>query len=111
MRGREGDEWRERMLEKLGRIKGAGSDEESGNECGEEDDDDSNGNMEGTVDKLQQAVFRTSTSGTLVARLNLRGPGKSIFDMKFMKEAMLRQQHIDGMEDNEFAQDIDTTIG
>jgi U3 small nucleolar RNA-associated protein 14 len=138
MRGREGDEQGRKDIEEMlergeklrRRIKGVGSDAESS----DEDEDDDDGHVEGSVDKLKQAAFDEVQTIDLENAGGLAEPqraGKSIFDMKFMKEAMAKQQQsadkiaddfikelgvsVDGAEDNgadeTVAQEMDTASG
>ena len=105
MRGREGDEQGRKEIEEMlergeklrRRIKGVGSDEESVDDEDEDDDDDDDGggNGEGGVNKLKQAAFDELQKINLEDNsipANQQGAGKTIFDMKFMKESMARQQ-------------------
>jgi U3 small nucleolar RNA-associated protein 14 len=119
MRGRGGDEQGRKEIEEMlergeklrRRIKGVGSDEESGSDEGDDYDDD-DGTGEGGVDKLKQAAFdelqkinledsSTSASG--------QKAGKTIFDMKFMKDAMARQQQSADRMADDFIKEIGVT--
>lgn len=100
MRGREGEEGRREIEEMLARgeklrqkIQGVGSEDESGGE--NDDDDDDDGGMEGGIEMIKQGAFDElkrieMEDGSI--RIEQNGKGKSIFDMKFMKDAMARQQ-------------------
>jgi U3 small nucleolar RNA-associated protein 14 len=84
------------------RIKGVGSDGESGSDEGD-DDDDGDGAGEGGVDKLKQAAFDELQKINLEdssTSANEQRAGKTIFDMKFMKDATARQQSADRMADD-----------
>jgi U3 small nucleolar RNA-associated protein 14 len=100
MRGREGDEQGRKDIEEMlergeklrRRIRGVASDQESDDE---ENDDDSGGDGEGGVDKVKQAAFDELQKIDLKDREiagEQEGTRKSIFNMKFMKDAMARQQ-------------------
>lgn len=115
MRGREGDELGRKDVEEMlergeklrRRIKGVGSDDES---SGDDDgDDDENG--EESAERAKRAAFDQLQKidledSNLSAEQNQ--PGKSIFNMKFMKEAMARQrQNADRLADD-FVKELGT---
>lgn len=102
MRGREGagEEGRREIEDMLARgeklrrrIKGVGSDEESGED--EDDVDESGGEGDG-VERIKQNAFDELRKVEMEnGSIRLDGGGsksKSIFEMKFMKDAMTRQQ-------------------
>ncbi|KAG6856329.1 hypothetical protein H0H87_005530 [Tephrocybe sp. NHM501043] len=104
MRAREGEEGRQEIEEMLARgeklrrrIKGVGSDDESGS--GEENGDHDNGdNIDGDIEMIKQGAFDelhrvdVEDSGVQMGSEGKK-KSKSIFEMKFMKDAMARQQH------------------
>jgi U3 small nucleolar RNA-associated protein 14 len=116
MRGREGDEQGRKDIEEMldrgeklrRRIRGVASDEESDDD---ENDSDGDENGEGGVDKAKQAAFDELQKIDLEDRViegEQEGTRKSIFNMKFMKDAMVRQQrHADRMADD-FIKEIGT---
>jgi U3 small nucleolar RNA-associated protein 14 len=119
MRGREGDEQGRKDIEEMlergeklrRRIKGVDSDEESGDDDGDDDDDD-DGNGEGSLDKLKQAAFDEVQKidledGDVSAKQ--QSTGKTIFDMKFMKQAMARQQQSADRMADDFIKEIGMT--
>ena len=114
MRGREGDEQGRKDVEEMlergeklrRRIKGVGSDDESSDD---DDDDDENG--EESAERAKQAAFDELQKIDLEdSNISVeQQPGKSIFNMKFMKEAMARQQQsVDRLADD-FIKELGTT--
>ncbi|KAF8079316.1 Utp14-domain-containing protein [Lyophyllum atratum] len=102
MRGREGmggegrreiEEMLERGEKLRRRIRGVGSDDESGGE--EEEEDDDMGDAEDGIERIKQGAFdelkRVEMEDGSV-RIEGGEKSKSIFEMKFMKDAMARQQ-------------------
>ncbi|KAG5651215.1 hypothetical protein H0H81_009463 [Sphagnurus paluster] len=99
MRGREGTEGRQEIEEMLARgeklrrkISGVGSDEESG----EDDEDSVDGDAEGGVERIKRDAFeelkKLEEGNADVEVESGAKKSKSIFEMKFMKDAMARQQ-------------------
>ncbi|KAG6901574.1 hypothetical protein C0995_010342 [Termitomyces sp. Mi166 len=100
MRSREGEEGRQEIEEMLARgekltrkIKGVGSDDES-----DEDDEDGEGSGDdGDFDRIKRGAFDElqkleKKDDGLDTEGGEKKQGKSIFEMKFMKDAMARQQ-------------------
>lgn len=103
MRGKEGigEEGRREIEEMLDRgeklrrkIQGVGS---NGSGAEESDEDDEGGDLEGGVEKIKKGAFDElerieAEEGEAVDSMAKSGKGKSVFEMKFMKDAMARQQ-------------------
>ncbi|KAG6840084.1 hypothetical protein C0991_009061 [Blastosporella zonata] len=104
MRTREGEEGRQEIEDMLARgeklrrrIKGVASDDESD----EDTDDDKEGfgdDAEDNIGKIKRGAFDElrrveMEDGSLQIEGGGKGKSKSIFEMKFMKDAMARQQH------------------
>lgn len=119
MRGREGGEQGRKDIEEMlergeklrRRIKGVRSDEESGDDD-DEDDSDDGGNGEDSVDKLREAAFdelqKIDLEESSISAPEQRA-GKTIFDMKFMKDAMARQQQTADRMADDFIKEIGPT--
>ncbi|KAG6891640.1 hypothetical protein C0992_001326 [Termitomyces sp. T32_za158] len=100
MRSRDGEEGRQEIEEMLARgeklrrkIKGVGSDDDSD---GDDEDDEGSGD-EGDIERVKQGAFdelQKLEKGDADSQAEGGGnkKGKSIFEMKFMKDAMARQQ-------------------
>ncbi|KAG6919847.1 hypothetical protein DXG01_015552 [Tephrocybe rancida] len=112
MRSREGEEGRQEIEDMLSRgeklrrrIKGVGSDDESDEDEGDEDEgfeDDAEGDSgrikQGAFDELKRVEMEDDS---LENEAGGKSKSKSIFQMKFMKDAMARQQHsVDRMADD-----------
>lgn len=106
------------------RIKGVGSDESEGDE--EEDDDDNGLDLEANIEKIKQSAFdelRRLDEDAIDQTEGEKQKAKSVFEMKFMKDAMARREleasrdkddfikemggRVSGGEDSDEEQDID----
>lgn len=95
------------------RIKGIGSEEsEDGSE--DENDDDGNGlNVEGGLEKIKQSAFDELRKLGEAERLegDKNQMGKSVFEMKFMKDAMARQMQATNKTMDDFVKEMGGNIG
>ncbi|PPQ94586.1 hypothetical protein CVT25_011899 [Psilocybe cyanescens] len=117
MRGKEGlDEDSRRDIEDMlargeklrRRIKGVGSDEEEDEDSDDDDDDVDGMDIEGGIEKIKQGAFdelRQLDAGDNIEESEKR-KGKSIFEMKFMKDAMARQAQVANREVDDFIKEM-----
>ncbi|KAF8645236.1 hypothetical protein AX16_008063 [Volvariella volvacea WC 439] len=104
MQGREGmDEETRRDIEEMlergeklrRRIQGVGSDESEGDHGESEDDDENDEGGDGGLERIKQNAFdeiRALDAEDADGAESSGKKGKSVFEMKFMKDAMARQQ-------------------
>ena len=87
------------------RIKGIGSDE---SEDDSNDDDDDGLDAEGGLEKIKQDVFNELSKQDEAERIegDESQKGKSIFEMKFMKDAMARQMQATNKLADDFIKEI-----
>ena len=123
MRQREGlDEDSRRDIEEMlergeklrRRIKGVGSDEEDDEESDEDDDDD--GDVEGGIEKIKQSAFDElrkldDDEDGEEGEESAKKKSKSVFEMKFMKDAMARQNAAAKKDVDDFIKEMGGTIG
>ncbi|KAF9014157.1 Utp14 protein-domain-containing protein [Cyathus striatus] len=95
------------------RIKGVGSDESEGDDGS--DDDNIDGDVEGGIEHIKQTAFdelRQLHAGDVSMDIEEQGKkGKSVFEMKFMKDAMARQQHATDKVADDFLREMGETLG
>ncbi|KAF9461892.1 Utp14 protein-domain-containing protein [Collybia nuda] len=118
MKGREGEEGRREIEEMLARgeklrrkIRGVGSEDESDEN---DDEDDGDSDLEGGIERIKQGAFDElkrieMEDGSI--RIEPNGKGKSIFDMKFMKDAMARQQQDADKVVDDFVKEMGDQLG
>lgn len=118
MRSRDGEEGRQEIEEMLVRgeklrrkIRGVGSDDDS-----DEGDEDEGSGDEGDIERIQQSAFdelqrlEKGDSG-LQTGGGGKNKGKSIFEMKFMKDAMARQQQAADKMADDFIKEMGGQLG
>ncbi|KAF8971906.1 Utp14 protein-domain-containing protein [Flammula alnicola] len=90
------------------RIKGVGSDESEDGEEEEEEDDDDGMDLEGNIEKIKQGAFEElrKLDETGVEEEGEKRKGKSVFEMKFMKDAMARRAVEANREKDDFIKEM-----
>ncbi|KAF8167250.1 Utp14 protein-domain-containing protein [Crassisporium funariophilum] len=90
------------------RIKGVGSDESEEGDGEEEDSDDENMDIDGGIEKIKQGAFdelRRLETGALSDEEGDK-KGRSIFEMKFMKDAMARKEQATNQTMDDFIKEM-----
>ncbi|KAF5312924.1 hypothetical protein D9619_002453 [Psilocybe cf. subviscida] len=92
------------------RIKGVGSDESEGDDDSEEDSDDGM-DMDGDVEKIKQGAFEElrrldEDDEGADAEQDAKNKAKSVFEMKFMKDAMARRNLEANQEKDDFIREM-----
>lgn len=93
------------------RIQGVGSDESEGDD--DDDDDDDEEHIEGMVEKIKAGAFdelRKMESDHNEIELDEGKKGKSVFEMKFMKDAMARGQQAANRVVDDFIKEMGGTV-
>ncbi|KAF9478917.1 Utp14-domain-containing protein [Pholiota conissans] len=91
------------------RIKGVGSDESEGGEDDDDDVDDDNGlDVEANIEKIKAGAFDElrRLEEEVGAQDDEKRKGKSVFEMKFMKDAMARRELEANQEKDDFIKEM-----
>ena len=94
------------------RIQGVGSDESEGDDDDDDEDDDEE-HIEGMVEKIKAGAFdelRNMESDHNEIQLDEGEKGKSVFEMKFMKDAMARGQQATNKVVDDFIKEMGGTV-
>ena len=95
------------------RVKGIGSDESEDDSDGQDDDGDDGLDVEGGLEKIKQGAFDELQKLNEAERVEgtENQKGKGVFEMKFMKDAMARQNQATNKSIDDFIQEMGGNTG